>query len=267
MALMHVGLLIGLAAGLLGGLVGVGGGVIMVPLLTGWAKLGQHRAHATSLLAVVATGAFGALAYIQGGAVAWGATLILVVASTLSSALAARFSARVSPSTLRRMFGYLMLVAAFLLLFEHTLPNISAGDGFWPHSLLLLFIGTLAGSLAGLLGIGGGSIVVPLLVLALGFDQQLAQGTSLAAMIPAALSGSLVHWRSGNIVKQLALPLLFGVALGAWLGGVFALSLPDVALKIIFAVLMVWMGTRYIRRAAIKREQDKHISGKSVRGS
>lgn len=235
-----------------GGLIGLGGGVVIVPLLVSWVGLSQHAAHATSLVAVVFTGLLGGLAYATGGAIDWNVALIVAVTSTLFAALSASFAARISAARLRRIFGILLIVVAVILPFG---SQIAAGGipGFLqlPAGLLA---GALAGILAGLLGVGGGSVVVPLLILVFGFDQHLAQGTSLAIMIPAGISGAIIHLRKGSINLGVLPGLIPGVALGAFLGGRTALGIPELPLQLGFAAFMIWTGIRYLRPAAPRKE-------------
>ncbi|HEX7021743.1 MAG TPA: sulfite exporter TauE/SafE family protein, partial [Trueperaceae bacterium] len=258
-----ISLAIGLLAGFFGGLVGLGGGVVIVPLLTGWMHLSQHKAHATSLVAVVFTGLLGALAYSQGGAVNWLAALLLTLAATLATTLSARFARHVPAAMLRRLFGYLLIITGLLLPLEGLLPPLGFADSAVLMPLVLLVGGLVVGSVSGLLGIGGGSIMVPLLVLALGFDQHLAQGTSLAAMIPAALGGSIVHWRMGSVAKGLVVSLVVGVAAGSWFGGSFALAIPDLWLQLIFALVMIWLGLRYVLRSGARKRAEESAASPS----
>jgi uncharacterized membrane protein YfcA len=237
--------IIGLLAGSFGGLIGLGGGVVIVPLLVAWVGLSQHAAHATSLVAVVFTGLLGGYAYATGGAVDWKVALTVAITSTLLAALSASFASRISALRLRRIFGIVLIVVAFLLPFGSQI----AGSGI-PVFLQLpasLLAGALAGILAGLLGVGGGSVVVPLLILVFGFDQHLAQGTSLAIMIPAGIAGAIVHLRKRNISLGVLPGLIPGVALGAFLGGRTALGIPELPLQLGFAAFMIWTGIRYVR--------------------
>lgn len=112
----------------------------------------------------------------------------------------------------------------------------------------LLAIGLGAGFLAGLLGIGGGILIVPALVLLLGFDQHVAQGTSLVVIIPAALAGSWIHHRNGRLALRDAAALAVGGVLGALLGSFTALSLGDTLLRRLFAGLLIAVGARLILR-------------------
>src|SRR5687768_8479044 len=103
-----------------------------------------------------------------------------------------------------------------------------------PEILALLAIGLAAGMLAGLLGVGGGIVMVPAMVLFIGFDQHVAQGTSLLVIIPAAALGSFTHHRHGRLALRDAAALAAGGVLGALLGSVIALSLDEELLQRLF---------------------------------
>jgi uncharacterized membrane protein YfcA len=112
-------------------------------------------------------------------------------------------------------------------------------------AVLLAIIGLAAGVLSGLFGIGGGVVIVPILMLVLGFTAQQAVGTSLAALLlPVGLFGAIQYWQAGQVnllnAAMLALGLLIGVYAGARLG----LSLPSEVVQRAFGVLLVVVGVR-----------------------
>lgn len=115
-----------------------------------------------------------------------------------------------------------------------------------PEILALLAIGLSAGMLAGLLGIGGGVVMVPAMVLIMGLDQHVAQGTSLLVIIPAAAFGSFTHHRHGRLALRDAASLAVGGVLGAFLGSVTALSLDEDLLRRLFAVLILVVAARLL---------------------
>jgi hypothetical protein len=116
-----------------------------------------------------------------------------------------------------------------------------------PDQLVALaLIGLAAGLLAGLLGVGGGIVMVPAMVLLLGFDQHVAQGTSLLVIIPAALTGSYTHYRNGHVVLREAMILAIGGIIGAAVGALFALSIPEELLQRMFAGLLLVLGLRML---------------------
>jgi uncharacterized membrane protein YfcA len=110
----------------------------------------------------------------------------------------------------------------------------------------LAAIGLVAGVLAGLLGVGGGVVLVPALVLLLGFDQHVAQGTSLVVIAPAALAGSTVNYRRGRFRLLDAVLLVAGGLAGAAIGSSMALGLQDASLRRLFAVLLVAFGVQQL---------------------
>lgn len=243
-----IGFVIGFLAGGFGALVGLGGGVIMVPLLVGWARLDQHTAHGTSLLAVAGTAIVGGVSYALGGSVDYAAAALLSITAILTARLGARYTSKLEPRTLRRIFGIFLVFTAFLLPFKKQIPHVAAGGAGMLSWVVLLAAGGVAGFLSGLLGIGGGTVMVPALVLGAGEPQQLAQGTALAAMILPSLVGAYTHGRMGHIDRSIAPWLLFGIVLGAFTGGQLALSIPEGILRWIFAAVLLWTGVRYLRR-------------------
>jgi uncharacterized protein len=125
----------------------------------------------------------------------------------------------------------------------------------------LLAIGLAAGFLAGLLGIGGGILIVPALVLLLGFDQHLAQGTSLLVIIPAALAGSWTHYRRGRLDLRAAAFVATGGVVGAAIGSLSALSLDDVLLQRLFALVLIAVAVRMLLPRRPPLETDEPLIG------
>jgi len=108
----------------------------------------------------------------------------------------------------------------------------------------LIAFGVLAGVASGLLGVGGGTLIVPFLTLAVGLTQHGAEATSLLVILPTAIVGSLTLRRKG--VGNLAIALRFGLigAIGAFAGAKLALALPASTLKIVFAVFVGLVGLK-----------------------
>ena len=110
----------------------------------------------------------------------------------------------------------------------------------------LVAVGVAAGFMAGLLGIGGGVLFVPAMVLLLGFDQHVAQGTSLLVILPAAVTGSWTHHRNRRWTLRDAAALAVGGIAGALIGSLTALSLDDVLLRRLFAVFLIASAARLL---------------------
>jgi uncharacterized protein len=113
--------------------------------------------------------------------------------------------------------------------------------------VVLVAFGVVVGVASGLLGVGGGTLIVPFLTLAAGFSQHAAEATSLLVVLPTAIVGSLVLSRRG--VGDLGLALRLGIvgALGAVLGALVALALPADTLRVVFAVFVGVVGLRFMR--------------------
>ncbi len=103
-----------------------------------------------------------------------------------------------------------------------------------------LLIGLSAGVLSGLMGIGGGVIMIPALVLFLGFDQHMSQGTTLAAMIPPiGILAAYEYYKGGHVNIPVALLLALGFVIGGMIGARIAVGLDHHTLKRIFGILML----------------------------
>ena len=113
--------------------------------------------------------------------------------------------------------------------------------------LALAVFGVGTGAASGLLGVGGGTLMVPFLTLAVGLSQHAAEATSLVVILPTAIAGSLALRERG--VGDLGLALRFGVlgALGAAGGALLALALPATTLRVVFAVFLGIIGLRLVR--------------------
>jgi uncharacterized membrane protein YfcA len=107
--------------------------------------------------------------------------------------------------------------------------------------LLLVIIGLAAGILSGLVGVGGGIIVVPALVFFLSFSQQQAQGTSLGLLLlPVGILAVLNYYKQGHIDIRVIAIMAVAFVIGGWLGSKWALSLPEITVKRIFAVILFY---------------------------
>jgi hypothetical protein len=240
-------LLIGLLAGFFGGLVGLGGGVIMIPLMVGISKMTQHRAHGTSLVALVFTGVSGAVTYALKGSVDLTASLLLAATAIFTARGGARFAHALPEWKLKRSFGGFLVFVSALLLMKPYLSHLANPVTGWAKIVVLLFTGVFTGFLSGMMGVGGGTIMVPAMVLLAGFGQHTAQGSSLLAMVPAGTVGAFTHLRLGNVITSLLPGLIPGVLIGTYFGGSLALVLPEATLRVIFAAVLTWTGIRYLR--------------------
>jgi uncharacterized membrane protein YfcA len=242
-----VGMAIGLLGGFFGGLVGLGGGVVMIPLMTAWPKLTQHKAHGTSLVAIVFIGFFSAAAYFIHGMVDWRVALLLAATAIITVRLGALYAHSLPEKRLKKAFGGFLIFVSLVLLAKGYFSGTGGFSGFWLQIAIFLVTGAFTGFISGMMGVGGGTIMIPPMVILAGMTQQMAQGTSLLAMVPIGITGAVTHYRLGNVQTNIALGLAAGGIVGGYLGGTTANLLPELLLKIIFAGVLIWMGIRYLR--------------------
>ena len=107
------------------------------------------------------------------------------------------------------------------------------------QQILLLSIGLIVGVVSSMLGVGGGIILVPILVLLMNFEMHHAIGTSLAVIVLTALIGALTHYKLGNVNVEIAVIIAIGAAAGAVLGAHVAEALPSSYLEKIFGVMLL----------------------------
>ncbi|MFS0895424.1 sulfite exporter TauE/SafE family protein [Microbacterium sp. 179-I 3D3 NHS] len=241
---------IGLLAGLLSGLFGVGGGTVIVPLLVLLLGFDQRLAAGTSLAAIVPTATVGVISYAVSGSVAWIPALILAAGAVVGAQIGTRLLPRISQTALRWGFvGFLVVVIVSLFL---VIPSRDAVfELTWLSGLALLAVGVGTGVLAGLIGVGGGVIVVPVLMLAFGTSDLAAKGTSLLMMIPTAISGTIGNLRHRNVDLRAALAIglcaCTTTALGAWLATIVDPALGNLLFAAYLVVIAVQMALKAIR--------------------
>ncbi len=242
-------LTLGLAAGVMAGLFGVGGGIVLVPGLV-LLGIGQHRAHATSLAAIIVTAPAALLPFAAEGAVSWPAAAALAAGALAGAVGGADAMKRIPAGRLRLVFGIFMVLVAVRLV----LPG-GGGDAAAPAVALgvgavvgLGLTGVATGLLSALLGVGGGVVMVPAMVVGFGFSQHVAEGTSLAVIVPTAVVGAWRHSRNGYTLWRVGLTVGGGGIAGGLAGGTLAQQLPADVLQGAFAILLVVAGVRLIRR-------------------
>jgi uncharacterized membrane protein YfcA len=225
----------------------------MVPLLTGLLKLNQHRAHGTSLAIVFFVGISGTITYWVGqGSLEWELVAALCVGSLAGAYVGAASMVHVPALGLRALFAaMLFLVAVRLLFFAHLAPlDHVEGTQRWIEAPVIGFVG---GVLAGMLGIGGGAVFVPAMVLLLGEEQHDAQGVSLAVIVLTSATGSISHLRNNNVDTQMVrwvVPFAIPASiLGAWLANrlgaetlqrIFGLTIMLVSLQMLRGCWLQW---------------------------
>lgn len=243
-------LFIGLTAGTFGGILGIGGGLIMIPLMISILKMTQHKAHGTSLVALVFTGIGGAITYAANGSVDFTGAALLAVTAVLTAPLGARYCNVLTGKKLKIYFGAFLIFCSALLLLKPYLTNFIGTVPGYAKIMILLTTGAFTGFLSGMMGVGGGTIMIPVMVILAGFTQHVAQGTSLLVMVPAGAIGAFTHWKMGNVEKGILWGLIPGIILGTYLGGNAAHLISNDTLRLIFAAMLIFVGLRYFRTSS-----------------
>jgi hypothetical protein len=243
---------IGLAAGAFGALAGLGGGVVMIPLLAGLYRLEQHAAHGSSLVALIFTGIASAAVYYRNDAADLLAAAALAVGAVFMVRLGVKSAQAMPDWQLKKEFGGLLCCVALMLLVK----SFTLSALFYPDlpvkMVILLAAGALTGFFSGMFGVGGGFIMVPVLTLLAGYDQHTAQGSSLLAMIPVGALAAYTHWRIGQVNEKILPWLIPGVVVGSLGGAYLAHSLPELYLRLIFSAVLLLTGLKYFNAAEPK---------------
>lgn len=238
---------VGLLAGLLAGVFGVGGGILIVPGLMFVLVMEQRRAHGTSLAAVLPIAIAGLVPYLVAGNVQWVKAAALTAGSVVGAVYGVKVLATINKRTLAFGFAALMVLSAARLVWAPAAGSTRSVE--WWGVIVLVAIGAFAGWIAGLLGVGGGIVIVPALMVIFGVPPVLAKGTSLAVIVPTSIIGTWRNRKTRNLdVKVAALVGIAGVAsaaLGGWLAG----RLADTASSYLFAVLLAAVAARLVRSA------------------
>ena len=191
----------GVGAGFLSGLFGVGGGLVIVPALMAVLGMDQRRASATSLAAIIVTAAVGSGTYALHGEVSWAGGALLVVGALIGSQIGVWLLRRLpAPSLPWILIGFTVFVIVSQYL------HVPTREG--TVSLTLASCALLI-----LVGVGGGSVIVPGMELAVGAGDLIARGTSLLVMIPTGIAGTVTNLRHGMV--DLRVGLIVGASAAA----------------------------------------------------
>lgn len=207
----------------------------------------QRRAHGTSLAAVLPIAMAGLVPYLVAGNVQWVKAAALTAGSVVGAVYGVKVLATINKRTLAFGFAALMVLSAARLVWAPAAGSTRSVE--WWGVIVLVAFGAFAGWIAGLLGVGGGIVIVPALMVIFGVPPVLAKGTSLAVIVPTSIIGTWRNRKTRNLdVKVAALVGIAGVAsaaLGGWLAG----RLADTASSYLFAVLLAAVAVRLVRSA------------------
>lgn len=253
-------LLVGAFVGILAGLLGVGGGLVLVPILAYTYTLQHfpyehimHLALGTSLASIIFTSISSLTAHNRLGAVRWDIFWQIVLGVLIGTFLGSCVASKMSTAFLSIFFVIFLYYVAFQMLLDRK-PNPSRQ---LPEKFGMFGVGNVIGAVSSFVGIGGGALSVPFMIWC-NVPTHHAIGTSAAIGLPIAISGTLGYVYSGMYASQLPdwsvgfvyAPAFLGIVsasvLTAPFGAKIAHRLPVKRLKQVFAVLLTIMGTRVL---------------------
>ncbi len=266
-------------AGLLGSMLGVGGGIIIVPLLTLGFGVSLSVATGASIMAIIVTSSAGATFYVERRIVNIRLAMLLEVA-TAAAAIIGAFAEHllvgvpVGQVFLKILLGVVLVYAAYYMTFRRpeAIPDFGTSSGKRgllgdiagafhddalgrevnyvtrnvPRGLLAAMV---AGVLSGLFGIGGGIIMVPAMLLWMDVPTKAATATSNFMIGVTGAAGAAIYYTTGTIVPSIVAPVTIGVFAGAMVGSRVASRVKSVWLRRIFAVVLVVTAIDMIARA------------------
>jgi len=241
--------LLGFFAGLLGALTGIGGGILLSPILALHFGIPIRQAIGTSLVAVITTSAASSSVHLQRHTTDIRLGMTLELATSFGAAVTAYLVAYFNRNWLEGIFaGFLLYSSVTILLRKgkvknEELPDPGAGENAIPpyepqRYPLGMGLSLVAGGLSGLLGIGGGPIKVPVMYVFMNVPLMVATATSNFMIGVTAAASALVYYRRGDVLVEIAAPLAVGVFLGSLLGARLA---PRIQTKYVIYLLVAIM--------------------------
>lgn len=247
------------AAGFVGSLTGLGGGVIIIPLLTLALDVDIHYAIGTALVAVIATSTGSAAAYVREGITNLRLGMLLEIATTVGAVFGAVMVVYFNPNVIAVVFGLVLVyssINSFRKKHDHILKESSsmarvlklsssypAREGNINYGVKNVLGGFgmmgIAGFLSALLGIGSGALKVLAMDIIMRVPFKVSTTTSNFMMGVTAVTSALIYWQRGYIVPQMAMPVVIGVLLGAVTGSKILIRTNTPRLRIFFAVVIL----------------------------
>ncbi len=250
---------VGVLVGGLGSMLGIGGGVLLIPLLTTLFGVPIKTAIGTSIVSVIATSSAAGAVYVGRGLSHTRLSMVMEIATTLGALAGGITAVLISPNALSFIFGALLIYVAYslqrlpkeeqiveptgLLDTSYTDPRTGEVVAYGVHHLPLGMVASFfAGNISGLLGIGGGVIKVPIMTLVMGVPLRAAIGTSNFMIGIEAATSAVIYYQHGYINPSIAIPTALGVLVGAQIGTRIGGRVRSHRLKQIFQALLVLFG-------------------------
>lgn len=248
-----------ISAGLLGSLTGLGGGVIIIPLLTLGFGVPMHYAIGASLISVIGTSSGAAVAFVKEGFTNMRIGMFLEIATTTGAIGGALLSGMLNPNTIGIIFASILLLTVILNLKgkpDHQEPLIKGSledklklYGTFPDKGVLksyaarntvpgFFMMMFAGAMSGLLGIGSGALKVLAMDNMMKLPFKVSTTTSNFMIGVTAVASSLIYFQRGEIIPVIVAPVLVGVVVGSFIGSKTLMNSKTKKLKTFFAIVI-----------------------------
>jgi len=241
-------LLGGFSAGLLGGYLGLGGGEILVPFLTVFAGIDIRAAVPVSVAAVVVNSFSASNEYLKSGMVDFELVIVLGLFLTMGNITGTNLTTAVPADSIKLLLTILLLYTSFSLLKGRATPKrLVFSDNRTKYLLLCIALAFSVGTLASLVGIGGGVFLIPILYLLVGLPLTTARGTSSLMICFASASATAMYFLHDMIELSVASPVIVGIALGGKAGGFFGTAARPIIIRILFFVVMLYMAYELAR--------------------
>lgn len=263
--------LVGLLVGGLGSMLGIGGGVLLIPILTGLLGLPIKTAIGASIVSVIATSSAAGAVYLSRGLTHTRLSMVMEIATTLGAMAGGITATLISGNLLSGIFGAVLIYVAYTmgrssskkineadlkptgLMDTQYIDPLSGEEVAYGVRKLPLGLGAsfLAGNISGLLGIGGGVIKVPVMTLIMGMPMRAAVATSNFMIGITAATSAVIYYQHGYIDPSVAAPTALGVLAGAQIGSRLGGKLKNEQLKKIFRWLLVIFALQMFYKAVV----------------
>jgi len=253
-----------LVAGIIASLVGIGGGVVFVPLFNLFIGLSIEEAIGTSICTIIFTSLSGSIYYAREKRIDYKTGLLMEVTTIPSAILGATVTELLPEPVLKTIFFSFLFFSGFKLIrrkdaeknssFSFKRRNLRFLNIGWERKFVdaqgkewsyfvnvpvMLMSGFLAGFISGLLGIGGGTLKVPILAIILGIPVHIATATSTFMILLTSTSGGITHFYLGHVRSEIVLIAAFGAVLGAQMGPKVNVKVPSKYLRKIVGTVLI----------------------------
>lgn len=227
---------LGFIAGLLGSMIGLGGGIIIVPVLT-FLGFPPTVAASNSLFATFSNAVASTISYSRQKRIEYSIGLKLVVLAIPGNILGAYLSSYTTPEIFQILFGIVLILSSIYIFWNRKTEEKTHNNS---KQILILAIGTsfLAGMISSFFGIGGGVVFVPLMIVAMRMSMTKAAPTSQFILMFGSLAGLITHSYFGHPDYYQSLLLVIGAFFGGLVGARLSLQIKDKGLKILISVVL-----------------------------